>query len=444
MATPAAPAAPQVYTLPQQLLFTRQMVRFYESPAVPHLLKATVPEQHLFEARFILDQQRACFQLAQPESYKATRTEEDFPPSWLQLTTNDLLLLWQRFARFASSNSAKVPTWFPSRVIPGQGLNQVWAVDVFSHTGERYSINAPERRFALKVIDIAYCLISTPKSKAALRELLCQIVTNWNRLGHTHIYPSDPNDDLQAFQAIVGFLTKLRNNFPRVKLDTNSALGGSDAETTRRLWRQQGETMRDFDPNRACDVALNSPVVRSALSAARLALDVSTDHPLRRTALTNWTNFLFSMSIGMAHEYVHIFVGMLMGGLSPRTPFRVHWQVQDVEPNIGVPAFTDAEDDWIADPDWTQVPPGLENRASGESGFAWEGLVIGGKTKTDEDGRLMATEISSKYVEKFIECKFADSTVGLLPMNRNYLKKSSVAEEDLEGEDMMAIRAEVW
>lgn len=40
-----------------------------------------------------------------------------------------------------------------------------------------------------------------------------------------------------------------------------------------------------------------------------------------------------------------------------------------------------------------------------------------------------------------LDTEFTDSTLGLLPMNRKYLKKSSVAKEELESQDMMALRA---
>lgn len=257
-AAPAAPAAPPRYTLLQQLLFTRQMLRFYESPAVPPSLKATVPRSYLLEARFILDQGRACSRFDQPEEFKVTRTEADFPPSWLQYAPNDLRLLWQRFRDFASSGSMAVPTWLPSKVITGQGLNRTWAVEVFPPTGNnQYAGDSPHRRFTLKVVDIAYSLISTQKSKDALREILREIVADWTRLHETHLYRDDEDNDLRAFQAIEGFITKLRDSFPRVTLERNSDLGGSDAQTTRRRWHQPGQTMQDFDPRRACAISLN-------------------------------------------------------------------------------------------------------------------------------------------------------------------------------------------
>jgi hypothetical protein len=41
--------------------------------------------------------------------------------------------------------------------------------------------------------------------------------------------------------------------------------------------------------------------------------------------------------------------------------------------------YTDAESQWLDNPDWAQVPAGMEGRVVGESGFAWESLAFGGK-----------------------------------------------------------------
>jgi hypothetical protein len=117
---------------------------------------------------------------------------------------------------------------------------------------------------------------------------------------------------------------------------------------------------------------------------------------------------------------------MLTGGSVPRTPLTVHWDIDDVETYPGVD-LTPAEENWILQPDWNQIPPGLEYKVSGESGYAWEGHVLGGKVcccysetlrlpdmteeessgvpylvwKTD-DGRFKARRVHLPYVKTFI------------------------------------------
>ncbi len=166
---------------------------------------------------------------------------------------------------------------------------------------------------------------------------------------------------------------------------------------------------------------------------------------LRRLALSNWANFLFIMSISLAHECVHMFVGMLNGGRArPRTPLTVQWDIDDTEeyPNVHT---TQAEDNWILRPDWNQIPAGLEHKISGESGYAWEARVFGGKVacyssnslllpgRTREessgtpyfvwktnDGRFKARRIYLPYVKAFINygtalsCTFVSFQIALL------------------------------
>lgn len=104
----------------------------------------------------------------------------------------------------------------------------------------------------------------------------------------------------------------------------------------------------------------------------------NTPKAVRRVALANWANFLFNMSISLAHEYVHVFVGMLSGAQFPRTPLIIHYDSDEMDTIPGMNT-TGAEDNWILQPNWDQIPPGLEYKLSGESGYAWEGRVLGGK-----------------------------------------------------------------
>ncbi|KAJ4328409.1 hypothetical protein N0V84_001092 [Fusarium piperis] len=60
--------------------------------------------------------------------------------------------------------------------------------------------------------------------------------------------------------------------------------------------------------------------------------------------------------------------------------------------------------------------------------------------KDFDDG--FAFPLSLKYVDKFIDCKFTDSTLRLLPMNSAYLKKANLEQTELEGKDMMGLREE--
>lgn len=60
--------------------------------------------------------------------------------------------------------------------------------------------------------------------------------------------------------------------------------------------------------------------VVSAKKAAIIATNPNATATERRQAMKNWTTYLASMSVALAHEFVHLFVVMPAGGNTPTTP----------------------------------------------------------------------------------------------------------------------------
>ncbi|KAI8311965.1 hypothetical protein K4K59_006797 [Colletotrichum sp. SAR11_240] len=137
-------------------------------------------------------------------------------------------------------------------------------------------------------------------------------------------------------------------------------------------------TWRNWDPQQGSRIKINETLIHAARDAARIAMDPSVTNSTRRIALTNWNNFMFMMTISMAHEYVHVIVGALTAGSSPKTPLRVHFDLDEIIA-VDEDTLTPAEQDWMANPSLASIPAGLEVRVIGESGFSWESMVLGGK-----------------------------------------------------------------
>ncbi len=111
-----------------------------------------------------------------------------------------------------------------------------------------------------------------------------------------------------------------------------------------------------------------------------MATDERSSTETRRRALANWANFLFHMTVSLAREYVHVFVGSLSGDATgTRTPPMVAADLEDAQLAPGA-SLTEDEDSWIRNPDCNNIPDSLDRKMWGNAGSAWESLVMGGIT----------------------------------------------------------------
>ncbi|CCF36260.1 hypothetical protein CH063_01464 [Colletotrichum higginsianum] len=134
-------------------------------------------------------------------------------------------------------------------------------------------------------------------------------------------------------------------------------------------------------------------MIFAARDAGRAAMNPRIAHSTRQIALTNWVNLMFIMTIGMAHEYVHCIVGAMRAGISPSTPLRVHFDLDEMkakdEENL-----LPVEAAWMNAPDLDHIPPGFEQELTGESGFAWEARVLGGRVVNCSTNHCLKASIS--------------------------------------------------
>ncbi|SPO07385.1 uncharacterized protein DNG_10079 [Cephalotrichum gorgonifer] len=181
---------------------------------------------------------------------------------------------------------------------------------------------ARHRKVVMKVVHLALHFLRTENGRDGLQNVLQRLITDWNRFGMVHIFPhsEDHTDANTRLQWVNLFLEQLENNHPEIRISPNDDMGGADAETTRLPWLNAGETIHAFNPRGSCRVSLNSMSIRSALGAADAAVNPGTSGEQRNKALTNWAHHIFIMSIALAHEYVHIFVGMFTGALDHEPP----------------------------------------------------------------------------------------------------------------------------
>ncbi|KAJ4999791.1 hypothetical protein K4K48_003547 [Colletotrichum sp. SAR 10_66] len=137
--------------------------------------------------------------------------------------------------------------------------------------------------------------------------------------------------------------------------------------------------------------------VEAAMAAGIAALDSSNTRDEILKAENSWVNYLFIMSISVAHEYVHILVGSLMEGSRPRTPLRVHFDLGNENEPYDPTMLTQAHHNWRLNPDLNNIPAGLEDVLCGEAGFAWEERVLGGQVIGYFDQALQRTGAPAKF-----------------------------------------------
>ncbi|KAF7536450.1 hypothetical protein G7054_g4585 [Neopestalotiopsis clavispora] len=143
------------------------------------------------------------------------------------------------------------------------------------------------------------------------------------------------------------FLQKLRGSFPSVVL-TNSIRG--EGRARRSKWAAGGSRMQDWDPKDAGLMMLNQLIIDNMINAGAGKNVDEKDA---------FESFLFLMSITVAHELVHLFVGFISGNNRPLTPPDVSFLPEDYNTKI-------------------------RGKPVGESGRAWEAYVLGGTVEAFE------------------------------------------------------------
>ncbi|KAJ6259175.1 hypothetical protein Dda_6073 [Drechslerella dactyloides] len=381
MATTAQP-------LPSNLLLlARQLVRFHADHNVTDAHRNLIPVVSIFQAHWLLEELSPQARRVHPEYFKEDEAEEEYPQHWLTIQGLQGALL-----SFDQLAAPMLQMWLPSVIFEPAGI-----------TGLRNNLrieikSTPDpdietENLVRKAADIAFSLFSMHRSLNFLQNILQRTVADWNTLNiRPHVYQYFPTADTAARMSVLNFIRELKTRSFKIWIDSNKSLGGSDAETTRRLWTHPGSGLLSHqfridqprlvpvthDDYGAFRLAINEVTVKAARRAAAIAIDRHSSTEMRRVAINNWTNFLFIMAISIAHEFVHVFILMLNGGNpGTRTPLTVFGQMELHERYPGV-NLTQADKDWIQQPDLNRIPNGLQYKISGESGSRWEELMFEG------------------------------------------------------------------
>lgn len=368
-----------------QKLHIRQLVRLYNDLPTNNALpgratKAVFEIQDIFHLRWLLDESSSA---VRPEEYRQDDTEQQYPNDWLMLQgASDALATFKAF-------NGLLPSWIPT--IIHQNPNTI-----FSHFGFPITVNplgngTPNqdndprfRHVVRKVVDISFALIISPKSQEVLRAIHPEITNTWNGQGFS-ITPIPTGVD--SVGVVNHFLRILRARFPTIELLGHRDLEGADAEVRPRgMWLRPGYTIVDYYPGQSARVLLNGENVVSAKKAAIIATSPNATATERRQAMKNWTTYLASMSVALAHEFVHLFVVMLAGGKTPATPLTMHGtDIGDIE-KISNAHLNTGELNWFdGDRDLNNIPGSIWSKVRGESGFHWEAKVFGGKLVCQKD-----------------------------------------------------------
>ncbi|KAK6359789.1 hypothetical protein TWF696_000926 [Orbilia brochopaga] len=341
-------------------LLARQIVRFYQDQNAPLAVRNIITPHTLLRARYLLAEESEHTGRLHPENFKLDRrAEENYPQAWFM--PQEFQAAIAAFDQFVASSRFKPPSWLPSEIGGhnlAQGLENNLRFVIEGIPDQEATRQIRVESVLRKAADLAFSLLCTTKSQDALGNILKEVVQDWNDFNIAHSYRHSPDDNRSpndlARSAVDFFLSRLRNQFPRVCIESNAALEGSDAETTRRPWLRSNESFLSFRAD--CPRIATEPQVDNA--AFKVAVNALTVEAAREAA-----------------EEV------LNRDTSPekRTPLTVFGETSDLEEYPGA-EITESERDWIDNPDWDAIPDGIQHKISGESGFRWEKDVFGGKT----------------------------------------------------------------
>ncbi|KAH8180135.1 hypothetical protein LIA77_01654 [Sarocladium implicatum] len=186
-------------------------------------------------------------------------------------------------------------------------------------------IESDEYKIIFKCVDLALALLESSQGRESLIQVAHRVVEIKKRTRKPHLYRYK-EEDMGAW--ISTFLRRLRRSFPRVGIAVK--LGG-EAATVRLPW---GGDMEQYNPVDAAMLYLDRALIDNMVHVHRLR-----DEP-------SYLIFKFQMVIAIAHEVVHMLVGLLTG-----------------ETNTGTPP--------------TMTMEGY-NASGGESGRYWEAILLGG------------------------------------------------------------------
>ncbi|KAF5261425.1 hypothetical protein FOXYS1_7877 [Fusarium oxysporum] len=204
-----------------------------------------------------------------------------------------------------------------------------------------------EFRAAATVVNLALSMLETPEGRSCITRIGQTFIAS--RRSFHHIYEDDPRN---MPWWVDFFLNRLRATFPNVVLSNHI---NGEGQTEKSNWARGGLKMRQWDPSMAGTMRLNKKVIENMITAGNNS--ASTNHP---DELTAFESFMFLVSVTIAHELMHLFIGFLAGYNWPSTPPQLSF----------LPELFNNE---------------IDDQEVGESGRYWEGVVLGGTVETYED-----------------------------------------------------------
>ncbi|KAH7240891.1 uncharacterized protein BKA55DRAFT_693135 [Fusarium redolens] len=217
----------------------------------------------------------------------------------------------------------------------------------YDYAQTRLPDTSVEFRAAATVVNLALSMLETPEGRSRITQIGQTFISY--RRSFQHIYEDDPRN---MPWWVDFFLNRLRASFPNVVL-SNHIKGEGSAQKSN--WARGGLKMREWDPSMAGTMRLNKKVIENMITAGNNS--ASTNNP---DELAAFESFMFLVSVTIAHELMHLFVGFLTGYNWPATPPQLSF----------LPELFNNE---------------IDNEEVGESGRYWEGMVLGGTIETYEN-----------------------------------------------------------
>ncbi|KAK2690436.1 hypothetical protein QWA68_011234 [Fusarium oxysporum] len=177
----------------------------------------------------------------------------------------------------------------------------------YDYAQTRLPDTSVEFRAAATVVNLALSMLETPEGRSCITQIGHKFIAS--RSSFHHIYEDDPR---HMPWWVDFFLNRLRATFPNVVL-SNHIKGEGQAQKSN--WARGGLKMRQWDPSLAGIMRLNKKVFENMITAGNNS--ASTNQP---DELAAFESFMFFVSVIIAHELMHLFVGFLTGYAWPSTP----------------------------------------------------------------------------------------------------------------------------
>ncbi|EEY21947.1 conserved hypothetical protein [Verticillium alfalfae VaMs.102] len=245
-----------------------------------------------------------------------------------------------------SSRHSQAPGSAPStraeRLVGGLRLfNESDRTDVTPPPQSGVTPETPTFRAVAAAINLGLSMLETPLGTARLIDIGRAVLRGHRQFDN--IYEDRP-ENMGWWVGL--FLARLRSSFPTVVM-TNHI--GGEGQVQRANWARDGSRMRQWDPSLAGVLRLNKIIIENMVHAGNNATQTRSQPEMEA-----FETFMFLMGVTVAHEMLHLFIGFLVGYITPSTPPTITFL-----PELYNSVLADGSE-------------------VGESGRAWEGLVFGG------------------------------------------------------------------